>query len=239
MACLVVSGCVGVSKYAISRPVSETSGINISGVGRIALGDVVVFVSPTNVVEIVEGLDFFPYIPIRSEIEQERQNFWSGYYQNSDRRNPGFFILEVFFEVGQHSVVFSPSKVVLLYKGEGQHPINIYELFKNRESTGWVLGHHPDLELCAGKEKGPYAILGNPLITLDKFDKPMKRKGMGVPEKLVLEKETKHCFALEFPISPPDPRDEFSLEFGYLFIDGRNVPIRIKYVPDTFTRRSA
>jgi len=238
MACLILSGCLGVSTYAISRPASETPGVNISGVGRIALGDAVMFVSPTNAVEIVRGLDFFPYIPIRSGIEQERQYFWSGYYQNSDKRNPGFFILEVFFEVGQHPVVFSPSKVVLLYKEKERHPINMYELFKNLESTGWF-SHHPDYELCASKEKGPYVILRNPLITLDRFDNPIKRKGIGIPEKLVLEKETKHCFALEFPVSPPDPRDEFSLEFGYLSIDGKNVPIRIKYAPDSFTRRSA
>lgn len=247
MACLALSGCVGISTYAVSRPVSESPGIGISQQGRIKLGDTVMFVSPANAIEIGNGLIWLIVIPTVQDVPVDKQYFRPGYYRSSDPRNPeifnysltpGFFIFEIFFDTGKHAIEFSPANTVLRHDGKEWRPVDAYELVKKLESTGPILGHYLyEDSLCGNKEKDPYSILHNPLMTLEKSGAPTKLKGIGVPEKITLDKETKHCFALKFAVNPPNPREEFGIKINSLFIDGKNLPIRIKFVPDTFTRR--
>lgn len=246
MVYLAVSGCAGIATYAVSRPISESPNIDISWQGRLKLGDTMMLVSPANAIEIRGGLVWLVVIPTVQDVPTDKQYFWPGYYQNGDLRNPeifkdsltpGFFIFEIFFETGKHSVEFAPADTVLRHGGKQWRPVNTYELVKKLENTGSILGHYPyEDSLCGNREKGPYSILRNPLLSLEKSNTPKKIKGIGVPEKMMLNSKTRYCLALEFPINPPDPRkEEFTIEIKFLRIDGKNIPLRIKYVPDTTT----
>lgn len=262
LAYFVLSGCVGTATYAVSRPVSESSNVNISWQGRLKLGDTVMFVSPANAVEIKNGTVWLIVIPVIQDVPANELFFIPGYYRTIDPRNPGtfvygltpgFFIFEIFFDTGKHSIEFAPAETVLHHHGKEWRPVNSYDLVKNLESTGSLLGHYRyEDDLCVSKEKGFYFTLkepgqagrflevplGNPLITPEKSGAPTKIKGLGVPKKMLLSRNTKYCLALEFPVNPPDPReDEFTIEINGLRIDDKNVPLRIKYVPDTTTHR--
>lgn len=234
-----LNGCSAMSTYAVSRPISNSPQVNISNKGRLKLEDTVIFVSPTNYVLINSGIEWFPMIPDTQDIPPKDQDYSSGYYEGFGHKKPGFFILEVFFAVGKKPVVFYPGSVVLRYHGNEWRAINTYELVKMVDATNPFWGHYPYNRLCAGKEQDSHErhYYHNPIMVTHYDGTANKLPGIGVPERIKIEVGAKRCFALEFPVNPPDPREQFNVEFRSLRIDDRDVPIQIKYVPDTVKHR--
>lgn len=163
------------------------------------------------------------------------------YYMDSDKKKPGFFILEIFFAVKTKPIVFHPGDVVLRYRDKSWRPVNTYELVKMNDSTNPLWGHSPINPLCAGKEQDRHKrhYWHNPIAITGDTGVARKLRGMGVPESIRLEQDTNQCFALEFPMNPPDPKDEFNVEIPSIQINNREIPIKSKYVPDTVKEKHA
>jgi len=222
-------------RYAVSRPVSETPNITVSKIGRIEIADATIFISSTNAVRIESGTSWFG-VPVLDEVAPERQTFGLGYYHYG--KEPGFYILEIFFAVQNQPIFFTPRDLVLHYRGKEWRPVSAYSLVKQYDTTNPWWGHNLYWPLCAGPEqKVPYAFHNRRMITSESGVKT-KRPSLSVSDRLTLNSNTKHCFAIEYEINPPDPREVFSVEFNILSND-QTIPIRIKYVPDTVREQHA
>jgi hypothetical protein len=180
-------------------------------------------------------------IPVTDDIPPEDQSFQTPYYVDSDKKKPRFFILEIFFAVKTKPIVFHPGEVVLRHRNKEWHLVNIYELVKMFDSTNPLWGHSPTNPLCAGKEQERHKrhYGHNPIAPTDYTGVARKLPGLGVPQSIRFERDTEYCFALEFPVNPPNPKDEFNIEIPFIEINNRKIPIKIKYVPDTVTERHA
>ncbi|MCR4347428.1 MAG: hypothetical protein NUV55_09555 [Sulfuricaulis sp.] len=232
--CIVLNGCVGLETYIVSSPISNSSQVDISKKGRFVLDDTVIFVSPTNYVHVNSGALWFSVIPVTEDIPQKDQGFSPGYYIGSFQK-PGFFIFEIFFAVGKTPIIFYPGDIVLRHRGKEWRPVNTYELVKMHDATNPFWGHEPFRQLCAGKEQDTHKrhYYHNPIMVTHYDGTTNQLPGIGVPKRIQLEQDTNRCYALKFLVDPPDPREEFDIEFSSLQINNRNVPIRIKYAPLT------
>lgn len=238
MLCAVLSSCAAVNTYIVSRPTGNSPQVDISKKGRLVIEDAVIFVSPTNYVLINSGVLWFEVISATEDIPAKDQGFRPGYYEGSDKK-PGFFIVELFFAVGKNPMLFYPADVVLRYRGQEWRPVNTYELDKMDDATNSFWGHEPYRILCAGKERDKLERrqYHNPIVVTHYDGTSNKLPGIGVPKSLKLDKDSRHCLALEFSVNPPDPREEFDLDLGSLQANNRSIPIRIRYAPNTVTER--
>jgi hypothetical protein len=217
----IATGCMAISRSVVSRPVSDSPNISVSNIGRMKIADAIIFISSDNHVIIEEGTSWFG-VPFLDKIPPEEQSFIDGSYYFT--KEPGFFIIELSFSVQGQPLFFTPRDLVLHYHGKDLRPVSAYSLVKMYDTTNAWAGHNLTFPLCSGREEKPYRY--------QMHDRRMYHPSLNVSDRLTLDSNTQHCFAVEYEINPPDPHEEFSVEFSIQLKD-QNVPVRIKYVPDT------
>ena len=224
-------GCVlAVKTYYVSNPVSESPGISIRTNGWLSLGSTILFLAPTNYVQFKSKAEWiYPISTPETYISAEELSFDSAYYFDENYRRPqevpSYFIFEIFFLVKKKPLVFSPLRTLLQTKDGDFHPMSVYFLQKKFDSTNRFVGHRPYWELCGG-----HYSRDNPV-------KDLIGRDPSIP--LTLQPSEQRCLAIKFPTHPPDPRDTFHILFEGIAIDGKSVPVRIKYIPETVTQRHA
>ena len=230
--CIFISGCSALQVYAISNPVSDTQNIEISPIGRLSIDDSILFISSTNYVQIASGEVWLGVRDVKP-VPTEQQAFNSYYYDAGNRMTPGFYIIELFVAAGSKPITIVPSDMVLTYRDRKWKPSNSYDLAKAYKATNALSGHSPYLPLCGAPELN-YKYTRNPLNTYE-GSKIERRKG-NLPSKFTLERNNNYCIALEFPINPPNPRDEFRLSVPLMVGDSK-IPLSIHFSPGKIEER--
>jgi len=226
-----LSGCgLYVQNYAISKPEINKPKISIRENGWFETDGTIFFISPANPILLEVWTDwFYPISSSPKPVPPEKQRYVSSYYNDEyfkkGVRTPSFFILEIFFGVGEKSVTFQPSKTVVHTTTGRYTPSELFDLPKPN-STNRFWGHRPYWRLCRTKTSDAMSPFGD-------------TKPIDPTRQLQFAGQTEHCLAIKFPTSPPDPRGTFDVEINGLFIGDRPTPIRIKYTPGTVTERHA
>ena len=237
------SGCLGLSEYVVSRPISDTPNIVVNKIGRIEMADSVIFISSVNAVQIESGTSWLG-VPVLDKVPMDKQNF-SWIYYREKRFKPEFYIVELSFNLKEQSISFIPSEIILDYRGKIIHPAGTYSLVKQYDSTNPLWGHKLYSQLCAGPDlkfrdsrlKFNYMDY-DPLTITSELGTKAKRPSINIFEKHKLNANSNYCFAIEFPMNPPDPREEFAIELKFL-INNQITPVRIKYIPAVVSEKSA
>jgi hypothetical protein len=226
-------GCAGARAYLVSEPVSESPGISVRDNGWMMVNDTVIFISPTNWVRSGGWIEWLGLIKAsETQIPANEFTFGSSYYldhyyvdgrfRREDAGVPDFFILEFFLAAGSGPVSFSAVGTTLRSERGAYPPTELFgALNKSLASTSRYWGHEPYWDLCE-----------SPYFTSARSSSPLLRaRSLDIDSPLRLDAGDRECIAIKFQISPPDPRQPFSLEIDGLVIDGKSVPIRIKYRP--------
>jgi hypothetical protein len=257
-----LGACGSIEQYAMSRPLSETPGINVGWKGSTDVNGAFMMVAPANTILIWRSVHFLD-IPIDPEtIPAEKQEFNSIYYstyippekrakypdthswwssseyQESRKRSPSkptFFLFEIFLSAGSDKVELRPGNIVLRQADREWHPVGMYDLAGPAED-GWLWVYRvtrtPDLPICSPKEDP--SVQTKPRWRL--WVNPANGAKQAVTGSIVLQAKERRCIAVEFDRPPPDPREEFHLDLRSIEIGEQKRPISLRYVPDTWTR---
>lgn len=226
-----LSGCLAVNEYLVSAAEPASHDFRVSRIGKFQIGDAVFIVKPSNAVMISTAGEFLLPIPIdRTYFDPDEQGYASVYYeykQLGKTHAAKYFIVEMLLLTGNERVELNPEGIVLTVDNKETHPSGYFKLEKRYGST---LGTSYITGLCkipgdkSWSPKNPLSeVTEIPVHTAMKFD----------------ERAT-YCYAIKFKLPPPDPRKRFSIRFGGVVIDGKDVPeLGIRFEPDTYTERHA